>query len=130
DNEGTAIPTAESIELFAQITFPQGVLAATTTGQLLTVLPSDLHGGTTPFYLANFNADFPENSLPKPAFLPQTLRRQALSTGMAPSPRGGGIYVATTANGFGCGIGPAILYLDPSFRSVTCLVDLSAHGLG
>ena len=107
-------------------------LAVNSNGTVLTVMPDNLSGGTTPLYLTAFGADFPETGNASPVFVPAFRSWQAFSTGMAASSKSnGGFYVATVANGFGCGggAGAAIFYFDASltFNQSACLVNIAGN---
>ncbi len=105
-------------------------IAVNGSGTVLTALLDNISGGTTPPFLATFGSDFPETGASTPMFVPGYRNRPAFTMGMTASPSNGGFYVATVANGFGCGAGPAILYFTPSLDKATCIADLSSLGLG
>jgi len=110
-------------------TYPYGI-SVNANGTVLTALPSNISGGTTPLFLAMFGADFPDTVDSPPVFVPKYKNKQAFAIGMTASGSNGGFYVATVANGFGCGAGPAILYFSPALDLETCVADLSSLGLG
>ena len=105
-------------------------LAIAANGTVLTALPHDRVGEVSPFYLAAFDADYSETGLKSPDFLTNFFGKQAFTTGMTTSITGEGYYLVTVANGFGCGMGPAILYVPSDFSYIACVADLSSYGLG
>jgi DNA-binding beta-propeller fold protein YncE len=112
--------------------YPYGI-AVNSSGTVLTAMPDQLNEALlrTPLFLATFRADYPEIVGSKPTFVKNYYpKKQAFAIGMTASAKNGGFYVATVANGFGCGAGPAILYFPPTLNGVTCIANLSSWGLG
>lgn len=115
--------------------YPYGI-AVNSRGTVLTVLPEKIDPdngiNVTQLFLASFGADFPEIGNAPPVFTQPYKQNsnQVFAIGMTPSNKDDGFYVATVANGFGCGAGPAILYFPPTLDNVICIADLSILGLG
>jgi hypothetical protein len=115
-------------------TYPYGI-AVNSNGLALTVLPKEIDPNSvaqvTQLFLVTFGADFPNTAdATSPSFIQAYENNQAFSTGMTASNKDNGFYVATVANSFGCGAGPAVLYFPHTFDSATCIADLSSLGLG
>lgn len=110
-------------------TQPPGI-AVNEDGTVLTALMDNLSGGTTPYYLTSFNADFPETNVSLPQFLPEFYGHQVVSFGMTDSAMDKGFYFVTSANGLNCGVGSAVFYASQSLDKVTCVADLSDFGWG
>lgn len=107
-------------------------IAVNSDGKVLTTFPIDPNPitGVTKFYLATMGTNFPENISFPPTFVSNLYGKQVFSIGMTDSPSDKGFYIVTVANGLGCGFGPAIIHLDSTVHNVTCVMDLSALGLG
>lgn len=110
-------------------TQPPGI-AVNSGGKILTIFPTNISGGTTPFYLTTFGADFPETNVSPPKFVSEFYGKQAVSLGMTDSVTSNGFYFVAAAQGFGCGLGPSILYASETLDSIICVADLSPLGLG
>lgn len=41
-----------------------------------------------------------------------------------------GFYIAGIAQGFGCGLGSALLHISEDLDQATCLFDFSSYGMG
>lgn len=108
-------------------TQPSGI-AVNAQGTVLTTFPKDVYLGRSPIYLAAFDADFPEAAT-VPDFVPALEHAQVYSTGMTEAPDNG-FYFVTTAQGLGCGLGPALVHSSSSLNNTSCLADFSALGMG
>lgn len=105
-------------------------IAVNANGKVLTALPADVSGGTSPFYLVTFGADFPETGDALPEFVPAFSGSRVYSMGMTDSPGDRGFVFVTVAQGLGCGLGPALIWAPESLDRTTCLADLSSLGMG
>ncbi|NVN90122.1 MAG: Ig-like domain-containing protein [Desulfuromonadales bacterium] len=105
-------------------------IAVNADGKVLTALPRNVSGGISPFFLATFNADFPETNVGRPSFVSAFSNRQVYTMGMTDSVSDKGYYIVATAQGFGCGLGQSVLHVSESLDNFTCVADLSSLGLG
>lgn len=110
-------------------TQPPGI-AANDDGSILTTMLNDIYGSYTPYYLVSFATDCPDGDICFPGFVPETYGQQVVSFGMTHLSPNGGFYFVTSANGLGCGAGPAVVHMTESHDAYSCIADLSFLALG